>query len=84
MEPEEIERSTDSGRSASQMETSIVVRKAVSELSEEHRIVLMLCDAEQWDASEVALMTDRTLAATKSILYRARRALRAKLTEMWE
>ncbi len=84
MESEEIERSTDSGRSASQMETSIVVRKAVSELSEEHRIVLMLCDAEQWDASEVALMTDRTLAATKSILYRARRALRAKLTEMWE
>ena len=84
MEPEEIERSTDAGRSASQMETSLAVREAVSELSEEYRVTLMLCDVEQWDASEVALMTGKSLAATKSLLYRARRALRAKLTEMWE
>ena len=84
MEPEESERASDNGRSASQMETGILVRRALSEISEEHRLILMLCDVEQWDAKEVAEMQQKSLPATKSLLYRARRALRARLADLWE
>jgi RNA polymerase sigma-70 factor (ECF subfamily) len=59
------------------------VRCAMAELPEEYRDVLILCDVEEWDAREVAQLLDRSLAATKSLLYRARRALRARLTEIW-
>jgi RNA polymerase sigma-70 factor (ECF subfamily) len=82
LEPEEAGRDTDGGQAARGMETAVLVRRALADLSEEHRLVLTLCDVEEWDASEVAAMLDRTLAATKSLLYRARRALRARLTEL--
>ena len=84
LEPEEAERLSDNGLGAKQMETSLLVRHAVAELSEEYRLVLLLCDVEQWDAQEVALLLEKSLPATKSLLYRARRALRARLTELWE
>lgn len=84
MEPEDAERQSDKGAAAAQMETSALVRRAMSELSEEHHLVLTLCDVEEWDAREVAAMLEKTLAATKSLLYRARRALRDRLTELWQ
>ena len=59
------------------------VRSAVRELPEDYQDILILCDVEEWDAREVARMTDRSLAATKSLLYRARRALRDRLAERW-
>lgn len=83
LEPEEAERHSDDGRAAAQMETSALTRQAMNGLSEEHRLVLTLCDVEEWEAREVAAMLEKTLAATKSLLYRARRALRDRLTELW-
>ena len=84
LEPEAAERLTDGGQQAGQMETGVLVRRALSELEPEHRLVLTLCDVEEWDAREVAMAMEKSLSATKSLLYRARRALRAHLTEMWE
>ncbi len=81
LEPQEAERLTDGGSSANSMELGLAVRCALSELPEEYRLVLLLCDVEEWDAKEVAAMLEKPLSATKSLLYRARRALRARLTE---
>ncbi len=83
LEPEEIERRTDGGRAAAQMETTLLVREALAQLPEEQRLVLTLCDVEEWDAREVAALMERSLPAAKSLLYRARRALRTLLTDAW-
>lgn len=84
MEPDEAERKTDMGRAAAQMTTSALVRQALASLPGEYRTVLTLCDVEQWDAKEVAAAQEKSLAATKSMLYRARRALRDRLSELCE
>jgi RNA polymerase sigma-70 factor (ECF subfamily) len=60
------------------------VRRALAELPEDQQDVLVLCDVEEWDAREVADMLERSVAATKSLLYRARRALRDRLAEYWK
>lgn len=60
------------------------VRAAVQELPEEYQDVLVLCDVEEWDAREAASFLGRTPAATKSLLYRARRALRDRLASRWK
>jgi RNA polymerase sigma-70 factor (ECF subfamily) len=60
------------------------VRCALADLPEDQRDVLVLCDVEEWDAREAAEMLERSVAATKSLLYRARRALRERLTEHWD
>lgn len=67
-----------------QMEISADVRCALAELPEDQRDVLVLCDVEEWDARDAAEMLGRSLAATKSLLYRARRALRDRLAERWD
>jgi RNA polymerase sigma-70 factor (ECF subfamily) len=79
LEPDEAQ-STDAGRFADRMATSALVQAALQGLSEEHRLVLLLCDVEEWDAREVAAILERSVPATKSLLYRARRALRDELT----
>ena len=84
LEPEPLARLTDEGLQASQMETGVLVRRALGELEPEQRLVVTLCDVEEWDAREVAQALEKSLSATKSLLYRARRALRARLTELWE
>lgn len=84
LEPEAFERHTDGGQAAAQMETGVVVRQALARLSEEHRLVLTLCDVEEWDAHEVAAILEKSLPATKSLLYRARRALRTELKALWD
>ncbi len=60
------------------------VRYSLRDLPEEYQDILILCDVEQWDASEAAEIIGKSLSATKSLLYRARRALREKLTQTWE
>ncbi len=75
---------SDEGRMAAQIETQATVRQAVALLPEDQRLVLMLCDVEQWDAKEAAEMLDKSLMATKSLLYRARRSLRTHLTALWD
>lgn len=84
LDPDAVERHTDRGEAAAQMETSLAVRQALAQLSEEYRLVLTLCDVEEWDAQEVAAILEKSLPATKSLLYRARRALRAQLTALWD
>lgn len=59
------------------------VRSAMNELSDDYREVLILCDVEEWDAVEAAQLLKRTPASTRSLLYRARRALRDILTAKW-
>ena len=50
-------------------------------LSTEHRLVLILKYVDELPAQEIASMLDRSLAATKSLLSRARKALADSLTE---
>lgn len=57
---------------------------ALDKLPEEWRTVLTLCDMEDVPHSEAALVLNKTTAATKSLLYRARRGLRDKLALLGE
>ena len=54
---------------------------ALDALPEEWRTVLTLCDLEDVPHAEAAKVLGRSTAATKSLLYRARRALRDTLIE---
>jgi RNA polymerase sigma-70 factor (ECF subfamily) len=80
----DTERIADHRDDSERIAASVDVRRALEELQPEHRLVLTLCDVEQWDASEVAAMLDKSVAAVKSLLYRARRALRDRLAEAWD
>lgn len=51
--------------------------EALAALTDDHRLVLTLCDLQSLTASEAAVILGRTPAATKSLHCRARRALRA-------
>lgn len=57
---------------------------ALAALSEDHRVVLVLCDLQGLTAAEASLILDRTPAATKSLHGRARRALREALLRQKE
>jgi len=83
LESEENEVASDNGRSTAKMENRIVVHQALAELNEEYRLVLVLCDMEEWDAKEVAEWLGKSLPATKSMLYRARKSLRERLAGAW-
>lgn len=52
---------------------------ALDALPEEWRVVLTLCDIEEVPHADAAPVLGRSTAATKSLLYRARRALRDRL-----
>ncbi|MES2464311.1 MAG: sigma-70 family RNA polymerase sigma factor [Armatimonadota bacterium] len=58
--------------------------KALDSLPEEWRMVLTLCDLEEVSHAQAAEAMGRSLPATKSLLYRARRGLRDCLTETWK
>jgi RNA polymerase sigma-70 factor (ECF subfamily) len=60
------------------------VRNAVNDLPGDYKDVLILCDVEEWDAAEAATVLGRSTAATKSLLYRARGALRDQLNARWK
>lgn len=64
-------------------DTRIVVQSALAQLPDDQRMALILCDVQEHTAPEVAHMLDRSLDATKSLLYRARRSLKARLKETW-
>ena len=83
MEPEAWEREGDGGQAAERMDTLITVRRALEDLPTEYQLALTLCDVEQWNAAEAAMIMDKTVQATKSLLYRARRALRSGLADAW-
>ncbi|MDQ2688444.1 MAG: sigma-70 family RNA polymerase sigma factor [Armatimonadota bacterium] len=52
---------------------------ALHSLSDDHKLVLTLCDLQGLTSAEAALIFGRTAAATKSLQGRARRALRDAL-----
>ncbi len=53
--------------------------EALASLSDDHRLVLTLCDLQGLTSGEASLILGRTPAATKSLHGRARRALRDAL-----
>lgn len=55
---------------------------ALASLSDDHRLVLTLCDLQGLTAAEAAPILSRTTAATKSLHGRARRALRDALEQI--
>lgn len=55
--------------------------RALEALPEEWRTVLTLCDLEEVSHAQAAAVIEKSVPATKSLLYRARRALRDRLTE---
>lgn len=57
---------------------------ALASLTDDHRLVLTLCDLQGLTAAEAAPLMSRTVAATKSLHGRARRALRDALMDMRE
>ena len=58
--------------------------EALASLSEDHRLVLTLCDLQGLTAAEAGTILGRTPAATKSLHGRARRALRDALLSQKE
>lgn len=55
--------------------------EALVSLSDDHRLVLTLCDLQGLTDAEAAMVLGRTPAATKSLRARARRALRDALLQ---
>lgn len=54
---------------------------ALESLPEEWKTVLTLCDLEEIPHADAAVAIGRSVAGTKSLLYRARRALRDRLKD---
>ncbi len=55
---------------------------AMESLPDDQRLALTLCDLQGYQAQEAAEILQRSVTATKSLHYRARRSLRDKLEEM--
>jgi RNA polymerase sigma-70 factor (ECF subfamily) len=62
-------------------ETRVKVRRAIDELPQRYRTVLLMRDIEDLDTDEVAEMLGITANAVKIRLHRARQALRTLLSE---
>jgi RNA polymerase sigma-70 factor (ECF subfamily) len=52
------------------------LNSALKHLPDDQRLALVLCDLEGYDAKEAAAIIGRSVTATKSLHYRARRSLR--------
>ena len=62
-----------------QREEQAILRKALAELPEQHRVILVLREMDGLDYKEIAQVLDLEMGTVKSRLARARRALRDKL-----
>ena len=62
-----------------QREERAILRKALAELPEQHRVVLILREMDGLDYQEIAQVLEIEIGTVKSRLARARRALREKL-----
>jgi len=62
-----------------QREEQAILRKALAELPEQHRVILVLREMDGLDYKEIAQVLDLEMGTVKSRLARARRALREKL-----
>ncbi len=55
------------------------VEEALAELPENQRTAILLCRAEELSYEEIAKVLGSTVSATKSLIYRGRETLKAKL-----
>ena len=62
-----------------QREEQAILRRALAELPEQHRVVLILREMDGLDYQEIAQVLEIEIGTVKSRLARARRALRGKL-----
>lgn len=62
-----------------QWEEEAILRKALAELPEQHRVILILREMDGLDYQEIAQVLEIQVGTVKSRLARARRALREKL-----
>lgn len=62
-----------------QREEEAILRKALAELPEQHRVILILREMDGLDYQEIAQVLELQVGTVKSRLARARRALREKL-----
>ena len=76
--PESLRVSTDHD----QNKKVAIVRKALSELPERQRIALVLSQYEGLSYKEIADTMKVSVSSVESLIFRARRALRIKLTEL--
>ncbi len=67
-----------------QTELQSLIRKAMNELGEEARTVLVLCDIEGMSYDEISRILKTPVGTVKSRINRARVALRKKISEMRE
>jgi RNA polymerase sigma-70 factor (ECF subfamily) len=85
-ESEEIpdDRLSDVPAQAERRAERSALLRSLDALPEEWRMVLTLCDLEEVSHAQAAAALGKSVSATKSLLYRARRALRDRLTETWK
>lgn len=62
-----------------QREEEAILRKALAQLPEQHRVILILREMDGLDYQEIAQVLELQVGTVKSRLARARRALREKL-----
>lgn len=65
---------------AVELETRQEVLEAMGRLPDRYRCALLLKDGRELPLEEIARLMDTTVPSVKSVLYRARRALRVELT----
>lgn len=81
IDAERVPGGVDAAEEAARRRERADLLAALDALPEEYRLVLTLCDLEEVPHAEAALALGRSTAATKSLLYRARRALRDRLAD---
>lgn len=79
---EDESASVDAG--IEQTERQTAVRNAIRELSEEHRLVITMCDLQDMSYEEIASVLKIPPGTVKSRINRARSALKKKLSEKRE
>ena len=77
--PEAVDHSDDPAAASARRERRVAVRRALLELSEPHRVVLVLFDIEGHAYEDICAILQLPMGTVKSRLNRARAALRDKL-----
>ena len=70
----------DPARDHERLQRILVLEKALSQLSDEHRLIVLLHDTEGYKLTEIHELTDLPLGTVKSRLHRARGRLREILS----
>jgi RNA polymerase sigma-70 factor (ECF subfamily) len=78
-EPADIEGRGDPEFLAEEAELRLEVLRAIAELSEKERCVLLLREGQELSMAGIAERLDMTIPAVKSLLFRARQSLRKKM-----